>query len=571
MKIFRLFRLNAVACFLGVAFCATLFAADLKPVVSITLSGYENLDRSFEKVLDIAGYKEFHTVLTMMTNGVDGIDKSKPAGFVLLGDNNDLVPAAFFPIADFEAFTCPGIEVLKEMINYNADEKTVRFDGNPTDEKEDSSGEIFRLIERNGWLFVLPVKNESSLPEQIDPAEWMGGIDAKYLAGGIIHVDRVPAELIDSLLAGHRVSASQDENVAKTLEAMGKLSDFIKANIQTIEFGVSVDQSTGDILLSSVTTPVSDSSFARTVEKNQSPATLWSDFYHTDNSVFAFVQSHLLEPEMAEFRKNQWDSSLNNVITAISAEEEEEEKNITEVKDLLKEWQIWGDKNFDTNRSDNAFSFGVDGTFSAAVSIADGEGLQALIAKSFDLLKKELSASGESDDPDIDKFLKSIKVNDVKHNGYFVNAFEIPVSKIDKDFSFLIGIRDDSMMLIAGSAEETVSDTFKEKTSLSRSKNESPQKWVLSVPNLAKFAQTLDEVSQNEIADNIVSGLAEGGNEAVITGQSEVIVQGLHQWITIKGDLIKLVFDTVGSALSDEKDTDEGVLNPTTTSHSEQD
>ena len=125
-------------------------------------------------------------------------------------------------------------------------------------------------------------------------------------------------------------------------------------------------------------------------------------------------------------------------------------------------------------------------------------------------------------------------------------------------------------MLIAGSAEETVSDTFEEKISLSRSENESPQKWVLSVPNLAKFAQTFDEVSQNKIASNVVSGLAEGGNEAVITGQSEVIAQGLHQWITIKGDLIKLVFDTVGSAFSDEKDTDEGVLNPTTTSRPEQ-
>ncbi len=559
MKIARLFKMGAAAFALALTLCSALWAADLKPVAAVSLSGYDELDGSIEKVLDTAGYKEFHTVLTSMTDGVDGIDKSKPLGFVLLGNGNDLIPVAFLPVADFDALTCPGIEVLKEKFNYNADEKTItiasddaddEIDGDEADDQNDSEGMVCRLVQQNEWLFVVPLKNESALPAQIDPAEWVEGFGEKYLLGGVVHVDRVPAEIIDSLFAGLRVEASKDEKAAEGLESLGKLADFVKANVKAVEFGLSVDQSSGDIVVSSMASPVADSSFAKSLEQNAHPVTRWSDFYDPDNSILAVSKAEVVESEMVEFQKSQWDSVIGTLISSISGEEGNEQE-IEEAKSLVGEWQAWGDKNYDSGKSDGALSVGIDGTLSFAATIADGAGLQTLVEKTFEFVKKTI-ADDSGDDPDAAKFRNSFKVNANQYKGYYVSTFVLPVSDLDKNFSFLIGVKDDAVILIAGTAKKRVSDLFKEKTAVEHSESDAPQRWVFSVPNLAKFALTFDDVASDEIGNKVASALAEGSADAVVSGQSECTEEGLHQWFTIKGELIKLICDTVGSLQSEE-------------------
>ena len=550
MKIANLFKTGVTVCILGLALCSALFAADLKPVAALMVSGYDNLDSSIQKVLNTAGYDEFHTVLTMMTDGIDGIDKSKPAGVVVLGNDTDLFPVLFLPVADFDALTCPGIEVLKEKLSYDADSKTITLNGG--DEENDGSDAELRLIEQNGWLFVVPAQNEDSVSFENAPDAWIEGIDSKYLIGGFFRIDRVPTEVIDSLFSGLRVSASKDGNIANGLESLGKMADFTKANIETIEFGLSVDSSKGDIVLSTTMSPVPDSSFAKSLKDNENPVTLWADFFDPDNSVLAVSKSQIIESEMVEFQKDQWDSMMSNIIASVSSGDEDDE-DVAEIQELLKEWQAWGDKVYDSGKSDGAFSFGIDGTLASACTLADGKETQTLIEKTFDQVKN-LIDNGEENSSDVDKFLKSFKVNPGQYKGYTVTTFVIPVSSLDKTFSFLIGTKDDAMMLIAGPSKKTVSDLFKEKAASENTESAAPQKWIFSVPNLAKFAQTFDEITQNEFAGPVAAALAEGSTEAVITGEFECVPEAYHQWVTIKGELIKLLFDTAQSVMPDEND-----------------
>ena len=115
-----------------------------------------------------------------MLGGIDGIDKSQPAGFVLLTDGNDLIPFAFLPVADFDELTCPGIEVLKEELNYDKESKTIGLSGN-SDHQSDTDTGNFRLIEADGWLFVTPIKFESSgRPNRSIRVE---GLDSSTLGG----------------------------------------------------------------------------------------------------------------------------------------------------------------------------------------------------------------------------------------------------------------------------------------------------------------------------------------------------------------------------------------------------
>ncbi len=548
MKIAKLFKTCIAVCTLGLVFCSALFAADLDPVAALMISGYDNLDSSIEKVLDTAGYKEFHTVLTMMTDGIDGIDKSKPAGIVLLGNEADIFPVVFLPVADFDALTCPGIEVLKEKFSYDAEKKTINLKGD--EESDDSSDGELRLIEENDWLFVVPAQNVDYLSLQNAPESWIEEISSKYLVGGFFHIDRVPAEIIDSLFSSLRVSASKDENLADGLESLGKVADFTKANIKVIEFGLSIDSSKGDVVLSTTVIPVPDSSFAKSLKANEKPVTLWSDFFDPDNSVLAVSKSQIVESEMIEFQKNQWDSTMSKIISSLSSDDEE---YVSGIQNLLEEWKDWGDKIYDTGKSDGAFSFGIDGTFVSACSIAEGKETQILIEKTFEQLKNIID-EGDDNDPDVKKFLESFKVNSVQYEGFTVTTFVVPVSNIGKTFSFLIGTKDDAMMLIAGPSKKNVSDIFKEKAAIECAETAAPQKWVFSIPNLAKFAQTFDEISENETISGMVSTLAGGSSEAVVTGEFECTPESYHHSVTIAGELIKLLCDTAENVMSDETD-----------------
>ena len=548
MRIAKLFKTGIVACTLGLVLCSALFAADLDPVAALVFSGYDNLDSGIEKVLDTAGYKEFHTVLTMMTDGIDGIDKSKPAGVVLLGNETDLLPVVFLPVADFDALTCPGIEVLKEKFSYDAEKKTINLKGN--EEGDDSSDGECCLIEENDWLFVVPAQNVDLLSLQGAPESWIEEIPSKYLVGGFFHVDRVPAEIIDSLFSALRVSASKDDNLADGLESLGKMADFTKANIKVVEFGLSIDSSKGDLVLSSTVTPVPDSSFAKSLKANEKPVTLWSDFFDPSNSVLAVSKSQIVESEMVEFQKNQWNSMMSKLISSISSDDEED---ASDIQNLLEEWKDWGDKIYDTGKSDGAFSFEIDGTLVSACSIVEGKETQTLIEKTFEQVKNLIDA-GKDNGPDVKKFLDSFKVNPSQYKGFTVTTFIVPVSGIDKSFSFLIGTRDDAMIVIAGPSKKVVSDLFKEKAAIEYTEKAAPQKWVFSIPNLAKFAQTFDEISEDENFGKVVSTLAEGSSDAVITGEFECTPEAYHQSVTITGELIKLLCDTAESFLSDETD-----------------
>jgi len=87
--------------------CSSLFAAGYKPVAVVSAASYDSIDQSAAKVLETAGFEEIHSVLAMSLDGIDGFDKSKPSGFVLLSNGKEFVPFSFFPIAN-ESPLSPG-------------------------------------------------------------------------------------------------------------------------------------------------------------------------------------------------------------------------------------------------------------------------------------------------------------------------------------------------------------------------------------------------------------------------------------------------------------------------------
>lgn len=558
MKLAKLLGAGIAVCFLGLAISSSLLADEFKSVASLSIASYNDIDGRTETFLETIGFEELHNVLAMVTNGIDGIDKSKPVGFVLLSDGNELLPFAFFPIADIDALACPGVEVLKEKLHYNSEKKTItiRDDEDAIADEPGSEGEL-RLIEANNWLFVTPPKFESILPTQTDPTDWLEGLDREYLIGGVLHIDRVPDEVVDSLFSSLRVAASKDEDVAANLENFSALADYIKANLQSLEFGVAIDAKDGGVTFSSTAVPVPASSYARSLEENANPVTLWSDFYAPAHSIFAASKSEVFDSETSKFSREQFDSLIETFLAVFQSEDETEESNLAAFRDVVRDWQVWVDKNIDTGKTDAAFSVGIDGTISLAATITDGNELLPLVEQASELLKKQLA---DEKSTDVQKFLGSLKINANQYKGFSVSTFVVPISDLDKICAFLIGIKDDAFVMIAGmadagAAKKVVSDLFKEKAGLERTESEAAQGWVFSVPNLAKFAQTFDEVTANEIAGSLVQKLSGGSDEAVIVGQTECSAQRCRQSVTIKKELVKLICDTVQQILQSEDES----------------
>lgn len=567
MKLMKVVKTGLVLLFLGVFFSSVLIGAEMKPIAAVSVSAYDQIDSSIAKILDTAGYKEIYSAVNMLIGGIDGLDKTKPAGFVLLSNGKDIVPFGFMPVADFDELTCPGIEVLKEKFQYDPKNKTIDLSCGEGDE-DDSTGlkeeALVRLVENNDWLFLVPVKQENLVPTDTDPVQFLEGLDGKYMAGGFVYIDQIPEELVDSAFAPLRVEAAKDEDIAKSLESLGKGIEYLKSAVQKVEFGFSVDQTKGDVVGVTEMIPVSGSSLAESSKETADAKTLWNDFFQPENAVFACQQSQVFDKALAAFQKENWISSFESAISSIEKEGGEETE---EVRNLLSDLQAWIVKSCDSGQNDFAMSLMSDTTLVIGGTISDGVGLQTLIQKAFTSAKKELEKEGDIDDPDVKKFVSSFKINNGKYEGYSVSTCVIPEdwfgaafpgAATGSGYSILVGVSEDAMILIAGPAKKNVSNLFKEKASMKREKASASQEWRLSASNLGGFASNLAVTESDETVKKIVDAVKAGSKDAVITSKAEYSESAVRQTTIIKGEFIKLIGDAVGAVVHDEEDETDG-------------
>lgn len=575
MKMRSLFAGLTIMVCLGLIARISVFAAsdqEMKTVAVVSIAGYDALEEGIAKEFEVVGYKETFSAMTTMLGEIDGLDKNKPAGFVLLYNGKEFVPFGFLPVADFDALTCPGLEALMDKAEYDEEAGTLTF---ADDEKKEENplfasekGRfVLRLIEKDGWLYVTPDAFAGTIPVDGDPTALLEGLNAKYDIGAIIHIENIPTDLVESLFAPIRQKiAAADAGLSVLFETYGKCLDFVCANYKTIEMGAVVDQANGDFTVSSVAAPLEGSPLAETLKMNQNPQTLWSDFYKPDGAVIAGISSLKASPGVLQFQKDSLKSSLDQQIAQLETSIEDE-KFLEMFKRFFVNLQDWMMKNDGLN--DSAFTFGSDGIFMMAGTVTAGDELTGLIQEWVEGVKnwaKDMATQeSEADDQAkieemVEKVFGSLKINDSKYEGYSVSTFVVTDELLDaldapfpnlSGIALLLGVKDDAVIVLAGPDKKGVSDLFKEKAAMKRTMTSSPQSGLFSLPNLGSFLR-LCEPDGEGVFKWVTDALIAGNSEAVILMEKSVREEIAAETITIKGEFFRLVGDAVRAAFRDE-------------------
>ena len=556
--------------------CSSLFAADYKPVAVVSVASCDSIDQSIARVLEAAGFEEIHSVLTMSLDGIDGFDKTKPSGFVLLSDGKEFVPFFFLPIANADDFTCPAAEALKARFHYNSENRTINF-ADPEEDEDGNElplpeGTEFKLIEKNGWLFAAPAKYEASVPVDSDPLSFLNGIDSKHLVGGTITISAIPAELIDTLSAPLRVEAAKDEKAARQIDTLVKTFDYVKSNYESIEWGISVDAAKGNISLMTSALSVPGSTAEKAIKATSKTKSVWTDLYRPEDAVLTGLLFGQQDAALLALQKENISASVDAFLAkldeSISFEENEEKEKacFEEFKTLVAGWRDWAAAETNSANEDSAFSILEDGSLIFASEVSDGKAMSDMLSRSVDLIKKSLCGDEETD-PQISKFAANIKTKENAFKDYSVTTFVIPKSFVDKGlpglavrpgYAFLIGINGNSVIVVAGPDQKKVSASFKEIADKKREPADAQQKWIFSVPNLAKFLLHIDTIKANQSLSVIFETAAAGDNNAAIVGETSFTENSVSGNVTINGDLFKLFNDIFEKVKAEsEKDSED--------------
>lgn len=539
---------------------------EMKTVAVVSAAGYDDFVASVGKLANLAGYKEMFDAMLMFAQ-IEGIDKTKPIGAVLLTDGTEFFPFGFLPVADVSALDFPGIGELKEFY----DESSQTFvlpnsqDNDQDDSQDDSVNAKVKLTERDGWLFITPEGKENLLPAG-DPTALLDGLDQEYLIGSKIYAENIPVALIDTLLAPLRQQLADisSDSLASVDNSMKILFSALES-VETVSGGLTVDSTSGDLSLRSNVEMKTGTMWYQALEQNRNPQTLWSDIYLPNDSVFTFCNSQIVIPEQKELLTQQYNSLFDEMISVLEGVMEgadEDEKNIETVRTVLDKIHKFVDASIASGRTDCAYALRNDLLFMFGTTIAGGENL-------IDILDLASESFSQIKDEQITALLKSFKINMSEFSGYKVSTFVLSdemagvITQFDPDlagktFAVLLGVRSDAIILLAGADKKMVSDTFKQLASAERTERPVAQPMgQFSLKNFGVLLAHLLPNAETPIAEAIET-LAAGSDQAIGFVRHDISDSSERAELTIKGEFFQLVGEVVRSVMDTMNVDDDG-------------
>lgn len=544
-------RLNLALLALLCALAPLRAADEMKPVAVLSFAGYDALVDSAGVLADTLGHKETLDAMLTMAGSMEGIDKSKPAGAVLLSDGTEIFAFGFLPITDLEALDCPGIEDLKNQYDKETGLLTLSGEG-------DGAVRV-KLTQRDGWCFITGEGKESLLPAE-DTLSLLDGLNEKYLVGGKLYADRIPADLLDTLLAPLRqqmaeLEPSQSDSVEYAVKALVNQIE----SLESVECGLSVDAASGDLVLTceSVAKPGSD--IAEIFEKAKSAETRWSDFNRPEDSVYAQGHVNFMTKKVADLMLENYQNSFKQFAEDLDTALENE-KDAEAIKKVIEHFESFLDQNIALEEKDFAASLTAEPILMIGGTIAAGDKLTETLAE----LNAYFASTDENDG--VREFLKNIKINGSDFAGYKVSTATLSqelsdqLAAADPDLAgmipaVLLGVKNDAIILLAGLDKKKVSEQFKSLAQTDRKPQpvKRPMTFQLSLKNIGVLLGNLLPNAEGEFA-KLIQTLKEGPDDAVISAFNESDGLKVTGRLVVRGKFLKLAGDAF-HALSDSKES----------------
>ena len=468
------------------AVSAPLFAAEqMKPIAYVSAKNYQALTGSVSVIANELGYKEmFDTMLTLLGQ-TEGVDETKPAGFVAMTDQSQLVAFGFVPIADLSNFTFPKADAIKDC--YDPATKKLTFG-------DDSDATVFSVLSRGPYSVIVQEGKEDLVPDG-DPYALLDDVREDCALCAKVFPTRVPQAMVESVMTMLLTQVADDSDQSEAMEDQAEtLLAFLK-QLDEFGFGLKADESTGDFVLTYDCKAADDSELGDLFKKMKGRQTAWGELFRPDDDILSVLNNSFQSEAMIEKSRQSLKSAFSGLIDELLGDDDVQEDDKKTAEEALNKFASFLDKTASQEKTDGVLCLTTDPLLIVAGTIDGGDDLTDAIGT----LGEVLNEKAQDDDSD---FLNQVKFNK-PYKGYSVSTFALKkgecegLTELNPDLagatpSVLLGVKNDTLVLIAGLEKAKVSAKFKEIVALDRKMSDvGPVNFRLSMKNLGACAMGL--------------------------------------------------------------------------------
>jgi len=481
-----------------------------RPVAVVESAGYDAVWGAVEGVARALKVVEVVETVRAIYGDVQGLDRAKPFGVVVATDGSEIVPFAFLPVEKVEKFEFVGVSNLKEKIETTPE--GIFFGDEPR----------FRLLEKDGWLFVFEEGKETLAPTT-DPTAWLGDKSGKSVLSVDVDLTALPEELLEAGFAGARqkiaeIAPTDDpfalEEFNATLEYYSALFD----SLERVAWTLNVDAATGDLVGEATVVCKDGTALAETFAGAQNAETRWGAVAETPNAVWAAVDAGKRSELDREFWAKRRANAIDRMRHAVEIGLDDAEERATAEEFIVVLEKILTSIAAD-GTVDAASAFACDPlVWTTAIASIDGEETARVVRMFWEQLNER--------EPEIaQKIAKFVNIDAGTVDGFNVSKIDFPFAEFegkilsdwakywsDKTLAVRWGTSDDAILLVVGIDSAEADAEFARIAAGTKEKTTAPARFAFAVAPFGRWAA--DALDGNEAAPVVLRKASERIAEA---------------------------------------------------------
>ncbi|MBR2586322.1 MAG: hypothetical protein IKE64_12925 [Thermoguttaceae bacterium] len=470
----------------------------MKPAAYVVVRNYNTVIKAASTLAKKTGNEDVFGLVGDLCQGLEGIDQLEPIIVGVLADTSRIVPFGFVPVADFSDFSLPKLGKITTRYNPASRQLTVKF-------KKKSYP--FTVVSQDTSSILVP-KGTEEPPQRIGMEDFTEEDQKESVFYGRVYPNRFPEEIRQSLLA----------SLSAKLPDISRIIEPFLRQVDSVGLGLRVDHKSGDLVLSYDIRAVPESDLATVFSWMSDQKSRWNALLDHSDNVFSICFNAVFPESMTEQVREACQNKFRDIFQTDIAELEGEEAQ--KAHSVLDNFASFCDKTLARGEADIAITLTKEPFLIAAMTIEGGDDLLAAL----DGLGTVLKEIDEEDDPLLNS-LPDIRFNLIRFNDYTITSYSDiranwDLGKVNPDLSskdptepgcgFLLGVKEDSLLLVAGPRMMKVPLKFKELAGQEYSpKPISPTMTRLSINNLGSLLTFL--IPERDIVYNRVGGYQVGG------------------------------------------------------------
>ena len=524
-------------------------AAGLKPLVTVSFAGYDELRADIEFVGKLGNNPQLaqglEEMLQQMTQGkgLAGLDTKKPWGAVVQTDGQQQFPIyGFIPVTD-----------LKQLMGVVRDTKLVQVPDDPADGIYEiaTDGPSLFVQQKGGWAFIASSR-EGLAQVPAEPEKVLGDLNRKYDLAVRASIRNVPSDyrkmFVEQMKTGaeigmDRLPGESNEDYALrqgVAKQMIQQIDTMINDLDEVLIGWAIDRQAGTSYIDFQVTAVAGTKTAAQFAQAATVTTNFAGFDLPGAALTGNWGGTLTDSDVVQAK-----NAITNVRTVALKELNNQGLSPDELKlasQLLSDLLDVAEKTVENKTADGGLALLLKPgalTFVAGFTIADGAKLEKAL--------KQLAAEVQKAEP---KVAQILKLDAETHQGIRFHALAVPTSEMNDEMAtklfgdtldVVLGISDSSVYLAVGRDAASTLKQVIDQSKAQAGKQIPPARIALAATPIAKFvAEIADEEGAKQMATKIGAMLEQSGGKDHLILTSKPVPDGATVRLEVEEGLLKL-------------------------------